>query len=184
VAAKKKHSDKKPESTQEMTTLYVLYTQTSKGGQSKGKGLYEGRTDRYTTTAFKGAVLAEAPPYAHGTSYESFEVPKIEFEKGRTQVFAVVGYYDDGDSFGNSFDNMHIVAVYGNPAKAYAVARVLEKENKEATESIFGSAFRVPWGGYFSRLARVEVESLSVVRMDLKKADTTEDIDPNDIPSW
>lgn len=165
-----------------MAKLHVLYMQTSKGGKQKGEGAYASRTDKHTTTAFKGAVLGEDVPYGGGVCYDTFEVPKVEFDKGRTQVFAVVGYYSDGDSFGNSYGNMHIVAVYGNPDKAYAVARVLEKESKEENESIFGSQFRVPWGGYFSRLERVDVEPLSVIRRDMGVSGTN--TDPNDIPSW
>lgn len=176
MAAKKAKNE-----TQEMAKLHVLYTQESKGGKPKGKGAYASRTDQHTTTTFKGAVLGEDVPYG-GVRYSTFEVPKVEFDKGRTQVFAVVGYYSDGDSFGNSYGNMHIVDVYGNPDKAYAVARVLQKESKAETESIFGSQFRVPWGGYFAHLERVEVETLAVIRRDMiVSGDST---DPNDIPSW
>ena len=179
---KKSKKSEKVEPLKDTLSLHVLYTQTSTGGESKSNEPYSGRTDEHTTTTFKGAIVGKYPTYSNW-SHETFEVPKEAFAAPRSHVYAVVGYYSDGDTFGHSYDNMHIVDVYGNIEKANAVAKSLETESKEKHESIFGSKMRVPWGGYFSHLDRIDIEILSLMGAEVNYTDLG-DQDPNDIPSW
>lgn len=177
-----------PPVAEDLLTLHVLYSQSESGGGHTSSERYSRREDRHTSTSFKGAVISpkgERPTQTNSWDSNSFDVPKAAFETPRAHVYAVVGYYSDGDTFGSSYGNMHIVDVYGNLEKANAVAQVLRLEDKEKNQSIFGSKRYVPWGGYFSRLESIEVEVLSVL---VTHVDTDSSVgtgkDPNDLPSW
>jgi len=179
TSARKKRPNKPEPPPKDTISVHVLYSQVTTGGEALSNEPYASRAPEHTTTTFKGAVVGGDPwsPW----NYDTFEVPRDAFSVPRSHIYAVVGYYSDGDSFHSSYGNMHIVDVYGNPEKAHAVAVALQKEDKKAHQSIFGSAFHVPWGGYFSRLESIQIEVLPVLGIAAIGSDNR---DPKDIPSW
>jgi len=178
----------------ETVKLHVLYSQTSEGGDPESDEPYSNRSDENTSTTFRGAVVGDVSSFRW--NHQTFEVPKEAFASPRDRVFAVVGYYTDGDTFGTSYGNMHIVEVCGNIEHAHALARALEAEDraerKERNPSIFGGSKRyVPWGGYFNRLERIEVEVLNILSISADPDDSGEKArldgpipDPDNFPKW
>lgn len=164
----------KEETKEETLTVHVLYSQDRTGDR-------EERTCNYTTH-FKGAVVTATGQYPRGDLMEHFQVPKAAFEKPRSVVYAVVGYYSDGDTFGHSSGYIHIVDVYGNMEKAYAVADLLRQDSQATNDSIFGSR-HFPWGGYFASLDSIDVVALPILSLDTGDTATTTK-NHKDIPSW
>lgn len=157
--------------------VHVMYTQDERGGQSRSKEMYSQRDDAHKTTTFRGALvgtLKDTERYYY--SVRTFEAPKSAFDHPRGCIYAVVGYYRDGDTFGCSYGNMHIVDVFGNSQKAHAVASRLETDAK-TDDSIYGSV-KYPWGGYFASLERIEVVTLTVIGGPEAIGN------PDDMPSW
>jgi hypothetical protein len=176
--------------------VHVLYTQWSEGGEAESEERFSNRSDETTSTTFKGAVVS-AEEYSdlssvdHSMSKQTFPAPRAAFEESRALIYAVVGYYSDGDTFGHSYGNMFIVDVYGNLEKANAVAEQLRRDDDAGTKdkhsSIFGDSNRyIPWGGYFSRLERIEVQVLHILQLSMNPADSSKEPPKNlnDIPSW
>lgn len=137
-------------STKQTKWVHILYSQEVTGST-------------YTTN-FKGALVTNdegVPPAYCFYATASFEVPSLVFDTPRNAVYAVVGYYTDGDTFGTSHGNVAIVSVYGNPTKAHAVAQALL--TTDAKRPPFLNGRYVPWGGYFTSLEKVEVETLVIL---------------------
>lgn len=184
------------EADNDQVFIHVLYDEHETGGEPESDEPYCNRSDKNTTVHFRGALVVGTKGvnlYEMGYSSFSnaFPAPKAAFEPPRTTVYAVVAYYSDGDTFGHSYGNLFIVDVYGNMDKAQAVAEQIRHDDRvekgKKNPSIFGESTRyVPWGGYFARLERVEVEVLHVLRTSMNPADTKQEPpkNPNDIPSW
>lgn len=177
---KLKYQKADPPKVEETYTLCVLYDQHEDEHEDGDQ------RDSSTSTFFKGAILLkeDVSPYSLGFSWshKGFKVPKAAFEEPRAHVYAVVGFYSDGDTFHHSSGNMHIVDVYGNLEKANAVADMLRKEKDEANASIFGSKYHVPWGGYFSRLESIQVEVLAMLSNQVEGGGAGKN--PDDLESW
>lgn len=157
--------------------VHVLYTQDETGGRSRSNEPYSQRDDAYKTTTFRSALIGTMKDTDRYYSFRTFEAPKSAFDQPRGCIYAVVGYYRDGDTFGSSHGNMHIVDIFGNVQKAHAVASRLETDAK-TDDSIYGSV-KYPWGGYFASLERIEVVTLTVIG-----GDDSVFGNPDDLPSW
>lgn len=156
--------------TEKTVWVHVLYSQELFG--------------KTYTTKFRGAIVTEEETLPSAYCFyrtASFQVPASAFDSPRNIVHAVVGYYSDGDTFGTSHGHVDVVSVYGNPAKAHAVAQALLSTNAKSPSFLKGR--RVAWGDYFSSLEKVEVETLTII-FDAKESNFDSSVDALNLEDW
>lgn len=143
-------------------TLWVLWSEVTSGGErceGQESDPWADHEPSYIDAHFKGAYIGKVPP-TYGQHWseksESFTIPKTEFEaEPRTQVYAAIAHYSDGDTFGSSHGHVYVGGVYGSYDRAV--------EKTKEFEAISKGDYSVPWTGYFSSLESVSVETLQVL---------------------
>ena len=152
---------KKIKESKDELILWVLWSEVETGGE-----VCEGEEDKkwashepsYIDANFKGVYVGEVPPggFRWSEKSESFTIPKTAFEaEVRTQVYAVIARYSDGNTFGSSYGNVYVGGVYGSYERAAEKIKELEACSKDD--------YTVPWNGYFNSLESLGVETLQIL---------------------
>lgn len=151
----------KVEEPKDELTLWVLWSETSSGGEvceGQENDSWPSYEPTYIDAHLKGVYIGDVPPGGHRWSEksESFTIPKTAFEaEPRTQVYAVIARYSDGNTFGSSYGHVWVGGVYGSYERAAEKVKELEACDK--------GDYSVPWTGYFNSLESLGVETLHII---------------------
>ena len=144
---KKKIIEKEP------IRLWFSYTSSAYGGEALSEEPYADRADEHREVSFHGCY--NAGPDGLNFDSTSVEVSKEVFEAKK--VYLVVVRYEDGDTFGRSYGNWHIVDVV-----------LTEEEARDIDSGIRSKTYTDKcgyncWEGYFNRLESVEIHEFPVL---------------------
>ena len=105
--------------------VYVIYEESSSGGEYKSDEEFSSREDTHCSFDVEGVFIGEN----QGALY--VETVSVDFDPDKiTDVYVVYGRYDTGDTFGRTYGKGHISGVYDTYEKA--------KKAKVLIEEIYG----------------------------------------------
>ena len=145
-------------------TLWVLWSETESGGEiceGQENDSWPSYEDTVKDAYFKGVYIGAVPPSSNAwqEKSESVTVPKAAFEaEPRTQVYAAIARYRDGGTFSSTSGYVYVGGVYGSYERAAEKVQELE-----ASRGGYDGDLYIPWGGYFSSLESVSVETLQIL---------------------
>jgi hypothetical protein len=164
--------------------VYVIYEESSSGGESKSDEEYSSHEDTHCYFNVEGVFIGENQGYIYT------ETVKVDFDPDKvTDVYVVYGRYTTGDSFGTTYGKGHISGVYDTYEKAKKAKTLLEeiyglyhinssfssKKNKPLNDKLQewcqlnnikdASVYSVgPWHGYFESLEEINIEVFPIKR--------------------
>lgn len=127
--------------------LYINYSSSRSGRESKSNEPYSNREDEYREVEFHG-IYRNSPD---AFFYDSREVSEEVFNSDK--VYMVVVRYESGDTFGRTFGNWHIFDIFATEKEADHISGLIENDKLDGY---------VRWKGYFERFQWVEIHEFKV----------------------
>lgn len=134
-----------------MKTLYLDYDSSATGGEPESDEKWCSYSPTYHTVHFKKLYRSQPEKFF----CTSVEVSDDLYDEKYLHLAVV--RYQDGNTFGTSHGNWHILGLYGSEEEA---AAALEVAKVPAKDGDYGN-YR-PWEGYFNRWEDGEIHVLSV----------------------
>lgn len=149
-----------PSKKQKEYEIWLGYNELVKGGDPISDKDYSDCTDKYTSIIWNNAAYFKDP-----NTWESEHV-EIEFDPAQKEhVYAVIVYYESGDTFGHSYGNWCVDGVYATAGEAAKIIKNIQYDEDHNGEKKFKSKYKKhkPWRGYFESLENIDLQIFHIV---------------------